>query len=267
MLVKNWVRLKKGVVAITGNGGAFWYKSEASTAYGGVYFKAVKDILLKEYFKYQDTYIATFILGANNGVIVENDVPIRQLTIVGKSPGIGKFAYINDTTLYMPSSIDGRGYLPFTYSKDYGVTWHTIFDSEGWGGYTYTFTATDIHFFDENTGIIIGHDGKVLKTTTGGIPTPVLQRINYGRQFNLSQNYPNPFNPSTKITFTLPKSESVNLQVYNTLSQIVGNLVEDKLQAGSHEFEFNASHLPSGVYFYRLQAGEYVDVKKMLLLK
>ena len=86
-------------------------------------------------------------------------------------------------------------------------------------------------------------------------------------KYCLNQNYPNPFNPSTKIKFTIPKVESVKLQVYNTLGQIVGNLVEDKLQAGLHEFKFNASHLPSGVYFFRLQAGRYVDVKKMILLK
>ena len=87
------------------------------------------------------------------------------------------------------------------------------------------------------------------------------------KTFYLSQNLPNPFNPSTKIKFTLPKTESVKLEVYNTLGQMVGNLVEDKLQAGSHEFEFNASHLPSGVYFSRLHAGGYVDVKKMILLQ
>jgi hypothetical protein len=85
--------------------------------------------------------------------------------------------------------------------------------------------------------------------------------------YSLSQNYPNPFNPSTKIKFTLPKAETVKLQVYNPLGQMVGNMVEDKLQAGSHEFEFNAGHLPSGVYFYRLQTGDYLDVKKMILLK
>jgi len=84
---------------------------------------------------------------------------------------------------------------------------------------------------------------------------------------SLWQNYPNPFNPATKITFSIPISQSVKLDVCNSLGQIVGNLVEDKLQAGSHEVEFNASHLPSGVYFYRLQAGAFVDTKKMLLIK
>ena len=87
------------------------------------------------------------------------------------------------------------------------------------------------------------------------------------KNFRLLQNYPNPFNPSTKIKFTLPKAETVNLDIYNSLGQIVANLVEDNLQTGSHEVEFNASHLPSGVYFYRLQAGGYVDVKKMIVLK
>jgi len=94
-----------------------------------------------------------------------------------------------------------------------------------------------------------------------------LEDLTTPEKFSLHQNYPNPFNPSTTIKFTIPKSETVNLQIYNTLGQMVRNLVEDKLQAGSHEFEFNANHLPSGVYFYKVQAGNYVDVKKMILLK
>jgi len=84
---------------------------------------------------------------------------------------------------------------------------------------------------------------------------------------SLSQNYPNPFHLNTKIKFSIPAPLNVKIEVYNTLGQIVGKLVEDKLPAGSHEFEFNGSHLPSGVYFYRLQAGEYVGVKKMILRK
>ncbi len=83
----------------------------------------------------------------------------------------------------------------------------------------------------------------------------------------LHQNYPNPFNPSTKITFTLPITDLVKLEVYNTLGQLVRTLVEDELQVGSHEYEFNASHLPSGLYFYRFQAGDWIDTKKMLLIK
>ena len=87
------------------------------------------------------------------------------------------------------------------------------------------------------------------------------------KSFSLMQNYPNPFNPSTMIKFTLPNTEFVQLNVYNSLGQIVNNLIDDQLQAGSHEIEFNASHLSSGVYIYRLRAGSFVDVKKLILLK
>jgi hypothetical protein len=85
--------------------------------------------------------------------------------------------------------------------------------------------------------------------------------------YSLSQNHPNPFNPSTKITFTLPKPEHVILAVYNTLGQKVATLLNTKMNVGSHDVQFNASTLPSGIYFYRIQAGEFSQVKKMVLLR
>ena len=94
-----------------------------------------------------------------------------------------------------------------------------------------------------------------------------LEDLSVPYKFSLHQNYPNPFNPSTKIRFTIPKTGNVKLQVYNTLGEMLENILEDQLQTGAHEIEFNASHLPSGVYFYRIHAGEYMDVKKMILIK
>jgi hypothetical protein len=92
--------------------------------------------------------------------------------------------------------------------------------------------------------------------------------------YHLNQNYPNPFNPTTKITFTLPKPEQVTLSVYNTLGQKVATLLDTKMNAGSHDVEFNASDLPSGIYFYRIQigdasgsTGEFSQVRKMVLLR
>jgi hypothetical protein len=85
--------------------------------------------------------------------------------------------------------------------------------------------------------------------------------------FALLQNYPNPFNPSTKITFTLPKPEHSTLAVYNTLGQRVATLLNTKMTAGSHDVTFDASALPSGIYFYRIQAGEFSQVRKMMLLR
>ena len=86
-------------------------------------------------------------------------------------------------------------------------------------------------------------------------------------EFNLSNNYPNPFNPSTTIKFALPKSSKVRLSVYNLLGQEVAVVLNQNVNAGYHEITFNGSDLSSGVYFYKLVAGEFIRVKKMMLVK
>jgi hypothetical protein len=83
----------------------------------------------------------------------------------------------------------------------------------------------------------------------------------------LANNYPNPFNPSTKIKFTLPKAEKVKIAVYNTIGQKIETLLNQSMKAGFYEVEFNAVYLSSGVYFYRIEAGEFQYVKKMVLIK
>ena len=85
--------------------------------------------------------------------------------------------------------------------------------------------------------------------------------------FSLLQNYPNPFNPSTTIEFTLPKSEFVELKVYNILGKEVASLVSNILNQGNHTYQFDGKNLASGVYYYKIQAGEYREVKKMILIK
>jgi hypothetical protein len=85
--------------------------------------------------------------------------------------------------------------------------------------------------------------------------------------FSLSQNYPNPFNPSTTIQFALPKNGDVELKVYNTLGQEVATLVNEEKTAGTYSAQWNAGSVASGVYFYRMQAGEFTATQKMLLMK
>jgi hypothetical protein len=85
--------------------------------------------------------------------------------------------------------------------------------------------------------------------------------------FSLAQNYPNPFNPSTTIKYELPHSSVVRLSVYDMLGREVSVLVDERRDAGVHEIKFNASGLASGVYVYRLQAGDFVSSKQLLLLK
>ena len=90
---------------------------------------------------------------------------------------------------------------------------------------------------------------------------------NMPNKFNLSQNYPNPFNPTTNISFTLPKTSNVRLTIYNMLGQRVATLINSKMSAGLHSISFDASHLASGMYIYRLKAGNFTADKKMILLK
>ena len=85
--------------------------------------------------------------------------------------------------------------------------------------------------------------------------------------FNLLQNYPNPFNSSTTIEYHLPVSTNVKLMVYDILGREVVSLVNDKISVGVHRIVFDAGGLPSGLYYYRLQAGSYVETRKLLLLK
>jgi len=86
-------------------------------------------------------------------------------------------------------------------------------------------------------------------------------------QFILKQNYPNPFNPSTKISFTIPERSNVSLKIFNLLGSEVASLVNEEKPAGSYGVDFNAANLPSGIYFYKLEAGNYIETKKMVLLR
>jgi len=95
------------------------------------------------------------------------------------------------------------------------------------------------------------------------------------REFDLNQNFPNPFNPTTVIEFALPVKSKVELSVYNLLGEKIVTLVNEEKHAGNHQVLFNAINLSSGIYFYKLQAGDpsassgqsFVQTKKMILLK
>jgi hypothetical protein len=85
--------------------------------------------------------------------------------------------------------------------------------------------------------------------------------------YRLDQNYPNPFNPSTTIRFTILQTGHVTLTVYNAIGAEVATLLSQEVAGGSHEIIWNAGNLPSGTYFYRLQAGGFVETKRLILLK
>jgi len=91
--------------------------------------------------------------------------------------------------------------------------------------------------------------------------------VNIAHGYELSQNYPNPFNPETHITYTVPTTGQVTLAIYNVLGEKVSTLVNDVMTPGTHTTTWNAGNMPSGVYFYRLDAGRFSQTNKVLLIK
>jgi hypothetical protein len=97
--------------------------------------------------------------------------------------------------------------------------------------------------------------------------TSIQDEIQIAETFKLAQNFPNPFNPETTIEFTLENSAHTNLSIYNMLGQHVATLLDSKMASGVHEVSFNAGNLSSGIYLYKIVAGEQVAIKKMVLMK
>lgn len=102
---------------------------------------------------------------------------------------------------------------------------------------------------------------------TFGGPTGITNNNTNPDAFRLDQNYPNPFNPATNINFTLPSASDISFTIYNSLGQKVYTLNQKIISAGSHTINWNAAGFPSGVYFYKLEAGNLSDTRKMLLIK
>jgi len=109
----------------------------------------------------------------------------------------------------------------------------------------------------------------LLRIRIFSISTPIDEKYHhFPENYRLSQNYPNPLNPSTTIEFALPSAQTVSLKVYNALGQEVAALLSNqRMPAGLHKATFETGDLPSGVYYYRIEAGEFVNSKKMILLR
>ncbi len=124
-----------------------------------------------------------------------------------------------------------------------------------------------------NTAVVVRHN-KIYAFAPDGLNEVVPENTIPVRSFSLSQNYPNPFNPSTRIQYQVPGISQVVLKIYDVLGNEIATLVNEEKPAGSYEVEFNANghsgnvrNLASGIYFYQLKAAEFIQTKKMILLK
>jgi hypothetical protein len=165
-----------------------------------------------------------------------------------------------------PSKVWYTSYEGMFFSSDTGSTWvKQSFDSASVKGRDIKLVAGNIGWF--------GCDSKaVYRTTQSAVVFNLQTSVNRSAQalpasFALNQNFPNPFNPSTTISFALPARSHVTLDIFDLMGRHVASILSEELSAGLHSRQWNAAGFPSGMYFYRLQAGAYTETKRLLLLR
>jgi hypothetical protein len=183
------------------------------------------------------------------------------VTFVNPTPGLSTIptaiaARPNTNELYVTTSNS------ILKSTNGGNTWETEAIPPNITGLNFLIFANARH------GWACGANGMIVKYQPAA-PLSVAPNVSSEKpsSFKLAQNYPNPFNPATTITYQLPTFSDVKLEVFDVLGRKVASLVNATQPAGTYSVNFNASHLASGIYFYRLQAGSFVETKKMMLVK
>ncbi|MCH6575166.1 MAG: T9SS type A sorting domain-containing protein [Bacteroidetes bacterium] len=167
--------------------------------------------------------------------------------------------FTSNSTGYIAGQFE-VGSLPLIMKTiDVGITWEKQVLTE-------VGILNSIFFVNDDVGFACGRVGLMLKTTSGGV-TDVADENNLPFDFSLAQNYPNPFNPTTKIQYAISNRQFISLNVYDVLGNEISVLVNEEKPSGTYEVEFDASQLPSGVYMYRLTAGNFSSSKKLILLK
>ncbi|MEO8513269.1 MAG: YCF48-related protein [Ignavibacteria bacterium] len=215
------------------------------------------------------------------------DRPIEKIQFIDASTGFASsdsrvYKSTNGGANWVDINLPTSGYFLTFYMANanigYASNWDNTYKTLD-GGITWYEQNTvmpntaikDIEFAPGSTSIgwMCGTDGAIINTINSGGGFIGIQPIsgNVPEKYLLSQNYPNPFNPTTNISIQLPKEGFVKLTVFDITGKEVAVLVNENLRAGEYKVDFNASSFPSGAYFYRLQSGEFTEVKKMVLIK
>jgi hypothetical protein len=195
----------------------------------------------------EDIYHNLYVLAANK-LLVSEDEGVNWNT---KSVPYSRV---------LASDYSGRIYLDLRYSTDKGSTWVNLPNSGFLGGFNYDIEINQSNriYAASTSGIFYGEADSIVVS---------VENIEPVKTFSLSQNYPNPFNSSTVISYQLSVSGMAKLKVYDVLGNEVAILVDEMKSAGTHQIEFNAAGLSSGIYYYTIQAGSFIETKKMILMK
>ncbi|MFH2049197.1 MAG: T9SS type A sorting domain-containing protein [bacterium] len=211
----------------------------------------------------------------------------KSETFINDAFDYGPFRYLRDTLQYTNDSLlflfAGVNSNPPGVAADAGGRrlWTTYYFSiSSWGGLATDGITFDTMTFSSGSEYLLVdiNDNQILPVWTGevifGNPTDVtpIETPILPESFQLSQNYPNPFNPETNISFDIPFKSVVSIKIYNILGEEITTLVENKLSAGKYSViwdgtAFDGRKVSSGIYLYRINAGNFTETRKMILLK
>ncbi len=203
----------------------------------------------------------------------------------GWAAGAGIILKTTDGGVNWSPQITGTSYQLYSiHFSDYNFGWASGYDGSTSSGIILNTTnggiiwnsnlieadtaLYSIHFADLNYGWAVGENAAILHTTNGGVSFVEEEQIDdVPAEYLLTQNYPNPFNPSTKIRYSVPQSSNVKIKVFNILGNEIESLVNEEKPFGTYEITWYAANLPSGIYFYKITAGNFIETKKMILMK
>ena len=233
------------VVLRTVDGGITWNQAYRSSSPGKLCWKVS---FVNKNLGYVSIQGSSYYLKSTNGGVSWEEKLFRSYI----QQGIG---FINENTGWI------GGWSGSTYeTNDAGNSWHLA----GWGR-----NVNRFRFINDTTAYSVGE--RVYKYSTISVGLNLISS-KVPSDFNLFQNFPNPFNPMTRIKFNITKTINselsiVNLNVYDALGKVVQTLVNKKLSPGIYEAEFDGSSFASGIYFYKLEADDFIETKRMILIK
>jgi len=235
----------------TTNSGNNWEKKYKENSYP-IYSNALKDVCVKGNKVWASGYSSSMLFSSDNGETWGSQilpVPcqtnsiyfVDQFTGWAVGSGFSDSTNINKTTNGGVNWINQRNNFP---------SW-----------------LNSVMFINYYTGWAVGRYGVILRTTNGGLTFAENSFSESPTLYYLSQNYPNPFNPVTNLGFGISDLGFVSLKLYDAIGKELRTLVNESRPAGNYNIEFDGSDLPSGIYFYKFEVGDFVETKSMILLK
>ena len=287
-----WVSGNNGIILKTTNGGSDWLPQDSQ--FSG--YIADLEFISADYglaAAYASGAITSTILKTTNGgdnwqVVTVSGLPpwpVFSIDFVDSSTGwvVGFIEVIfkstdggNTWTEQQGVSSTPEGFLSVSFADEnngwtvgyYGIIAHTTNGGDLWTAETSGTSENlwNVCFVNETLGWAVGDNGTILR-----YGNPVVQVMNGSNatppEYILLNNYPNPFNPVTKIKYEIPERSFITIKVYDVLGNEVVTLLNEEKSPGNYEIEFTGKGLTSGIYFYKLQAENFISVKKMILLK